>query len=351
MPSLLRSQLRRHHNLLLDQEPISGPVVQKGGGRTAGKKVGRKPAANAHRYWGILISATNETPVSNVDVAELRFFDATGACISNGLTGYAKAGWTANAAKQASDGLSDGLTTTNEIASYAGGSLPMIYWFDFGSPVSAALMQVVGTTEAFNAACPKDYALVYSDDAISWTSVASTTGQTNWQENEDRTLENPNAVPAWTGQNAFSSTEWQIRMEDYYSSYFAWAFSELEFYETIGGAKVTPASMAASSTASGQPASNLIDGNDTTYWASTVVSKNNVFVAATFSTPRKIAQIGLRARNDAGAPADIGRQMPKEIRVEYKVGGVWKYASYLIDPAPSFAAKGELRKYSLKFSR
>ena len=351
MRDYLKSRFTRHHNLLAGAEPITGPIVDSG--RTAGKRVGRKLAANAHRYWGILISATNETPVSNVDVADLRFFDATGAAISNGLTGYAKAGWTANSGKQASDGLGDGLTTANEIVSYTGGSLPLVYWFDFGSPVNPALMQVVGTTEAFNAACPKDYAMVYSDDAATWTSVASTTGQTNWQENEDRTLENPNAVPAWTGQNAFSSTEWQIRMEDYYSSYFAWAFSELEFYETIGGAKVTPASMAASSTASGQPASNLIDGNDTTYWASsgTTPVKNAIYVAATFSTPRKIAQIGLRARNDAGAPADIGKQMPKEIRVEYKVGGVWKYASYLIDPAPSFAAKGELRKYSLKFSR
>lgn len=308
-------------------------------------------SAGGHRYWGVSISATNEDPVGNVDVAELRFFDATGACISDGLTGYASAGWGANTDRAAADGLSDGLTSTFEIASYQGGTFPLVYWFDFGSPVDAALMQVVGVEEAFNAACPKDYAMVYSDDAATWTAVASTTGETGWQENEDRTLENPDNVPAWTGQNAFSSTQWRIRLEDYYSSYFSWGLAELEFYETIGGANVVPSSITATSTLSGYPASNLIDGDASTFWASdgSTPSRKTVYLSATFSSSVSVAQIGQRAR--PGGDTQIGRQMPNELRVEYNDGGTWKYAGYIIDPAPSFAAPGELRKYPLLFSR
>ena len=341
--------LRRHHNLL-GSSPITGPIVKKGGGRTAGKKVGRVVSVG-HRYWGISISATNEDPAGNVDVAELRFFDDTGACISDGLTGFAKAGWTGNSGKAASDGLSDGLTGTLEIASYTGGSLPMIYWFDFGSPVNPALMQVVGVTEEFNASCPKDFAMVYSDDALAWTAVASTTDETDWQYNEDRTLENPDNAPAWTGQNAFASTQWTVRMEDYYSSYFGWGMAELEFYETIGGEKVVPVSIAASDSLGGYPPSNLIDGNAGTFWTTSgsTPAKNVVNITATFASPVSIAQIGMRARPDSDD--QIGRQMPKEVRVSYEDGATRKYAGYIIDPAPSFAAPGELRKYPLLIAR
>lgn len=71
MPSLLRSPLRRHHNLLIDQEPITGPVVKSGGGRTAGKKVGRVVGGVAFGIVGTLSFASPGSGDHTLDFASL----------------------------------------------------------------------------------------------------------------------------------------------------------------------------------------------------------------------------------------------------------------------------------------
>ena len=351
MPDLFRSQLRRHHNLLAGAAPISGPIVDSG--RTAGKRIGGLSRIVGHRYWGISIAATNEQPVGTAGVAELEFFDRNGALISKGKQGFAKAGWTAVSGQTANAGLSDGLTSPSEGAvSYSGGSLPFILWMDFGSPVAASLMRVVGFRQDYAGGCPKDYSMVYSDDAVTWTVAASTTGQTNWQNEEDRILENPANPPAWTGQQALSSTQWRIRLEDYYEFLFNWSMAKLEFYESIGGAKVVPSGIAATSSASGRGPEFLIDDSTDTCWVNASGQPQAlIYITATFASPIKVAQIGMMPQSLTSSPADIGKQMPKETRVEYLDGGTWKYAGYLIDPAPSYAAKFELRKYPLLISR
>lgn len=343
--------MRRHHNLLTGSG-LSGPVLRRGASRAVGGRIGGGVAAG-HLFWGVSISATNEEPLSGVGCTELRFFDAAGNCISDGLTGYAKSGWTAINSQTAATKLTDGLTTTqtNSVA-YSSGALPFVMWVEFSSPANVALAQIVAYAEVFGAGNPKDFDLVYSDDGVTWTAVATTTDETGWRENEDRTLENPLNPPAWTGQNAFTALNWRFRLEDYHEPLFAWGMSEVLAYDTVDGSPTVPISISSNRTWA-EPLTNLIDGDDQTF-ASDVdnpPTRQATYIELGFASPINLAAIGLRARNGAGDPADIGKQMPNELRVEYLDGATWKYAGYLIDPNPSYAAKGELRRFPLLFAR
>ena len=308
-------------------------------------------ATGAHRYWGISIDENVNGVATNAALGDLQFFDAFGAMISRGLTGYAKAGWTSDAAQAASTNLTDervGGSVGN--VAYEDGDAPLVLWVDFGSPAAPALMRVVGIELAFIGANPADFSMVYSDDALAWTSVASASGVTSWKEFQDRVYENPGNPPAWTGQQAISTTQIQIRLDDYYDSYFGFGMSELLFYETIGGAPVVPSSITASSTLSGYPPDNLIDGSSSTLWTTNgAQSPRTVTITATFASSVKIAEIGMRARSDADS--NIGKQMPNDLLVSYWDGSAFRYMGKLLDPAPSWASPGELRKYPLLISQ
>lgn len=99
------SRFTRHHNLLTGAVPITGPIIQEGGGRTAGKKVGRKVAGGISYVGGLTgfhTAATASFSIASIPVAEN---DYAVLVVSRATSGAmpALAGWTTVYAANGSD--------------------------------------------------------------------------------------------------------------------------------------------------------------------------------------------------------------------------------------------------------
>lgn len=77
------------------------------------------------------------------------------------------------------------------------------------------------------------------------------------------------------------------------------ALARVQLRSTIGGANIAgDATVTASTTLSGHPATNVQDADASTYWASTQAGNGwNQWLAFDFGTPVKVAEIALTARN------------------------------------------------------
>lgn len=73
-----RSRYTRHHNLLTGAVPITGPIVESGGGRTAGKKVGRKVSAGLNVVLQMQPSGADGSTAFTDDSATARTLTAQG---------------------------------------------------------------------------------------------------------------------------------------------------------------------------------------------------------------------------------------------------------------------------------
>lgn len=114
------------------------------------------------------------------------------------------------------------------------------------------------------------------------------------------------------------------------------SLSRLEAYTALGGADVlagSGATVTASSTLAGTNVSNLTDGNDTTYWASSSGAVTAEIVIDWGSVQPEIVEIGLRPRLDANYT-----QFPLDGDVSFSSDGVsysggWSFVKTGLDGA------------------
>lgn len=137
----------------------------------------------AHRYWRIAITANNGN--ASTCLLTVRFFDAS---IFDEITisgGTASASTTYSGTYSADKAI-DGDTHTgwNNAA-----DMPCWWQYDFGSgnekTIAGVGIQAVYVAGGFiSSVAPKDFALQWSDDGTSWTSLISTSNQTVWGDLE-----------------------------------------------------------------------------------------------------------------------------------------------------------------------
>lgn len=118
------------------------------------------------------------------------------------------------------------------------------------------------------------------------------------------------------------------RMSDMHSQTYrsaSLAFAGLEIRPSVGGSPYTISAMSASSSFSGQPASNLIDGNNATVWGNDA-DENRTWLIADLGSAKVVGEIALTARADAGFEDDI----PKYFSFQYadSIDGPWTEVLY-----------------------
>lgn len=144
-------------------------------------------AASSHRYWRILITATDSSAVyagfteielrGSVGGANLLSVQAgNGAALSSRDVNGSNAAWRA----------ADGSNTSGWLADLPMTPFPQWWRYDFGhalhvgSPTADVRQVLIRGSHNVPGASPEDFQLQWSDDNTTWTTVMTVTGQTGW---------------------------------------------------------------------------------------------------------------------------------------------------------------------------
>lgn len=144
-------------------------------------------ASSAHRYWRILITATDTSTVyAGFTEIELRgsvgganlmsVQSANGAALSSGDVNGSNAAWRA----------ADGSNTSGWLAPLPMTPFPQWWRYDFGhashvgSPTADVRQVLIRGSHNVPGASPEDFQLQWSDNNSTWTTVLTVTGQTGW---------------------------------------------------------------------------------------------------------------------------------------------------------------------------
>lgn len=111
-----KSRFTRHHNLLPSAEPITGPIVKNGGGRTAGKKVGR--VVGGVELVGSATSTAVTTDLSGLGIQSGDFLLLLFQRTSSGdeAQSVVTAGWTKDVELFADDSWDSNLMVASKVA-------------------------------------------------------------------------------------------------------------------------------------------------------------------------------------------------------------------------------------------
>lgn len=140
-----------------------------------------------HRYWRVLITATDSSAVyAGFTEIELRgsvgganllsVQSANGAAFSSRDVNGSNAAWRA----------ADTSNTSGWLADLAGQPLPNWWRYDFGhalhvgAPTADVRQVLIRGSHNVPGASPEDFQLQWSDDNTTWTTVMTVTGQTGW---------------------------------------------------------------------------------------------------------------------------------------------------------------------------
>ena len=217
------------------------------------------------QYWRVYISANNGA--ANCAVAELYFYDGGGLVdtftnreTNSIASSFANSG---NRAALAYDQLDSSKWTSLSAA-------PAWIGYDFGTPVALSDLQMMGQYVTGNqaAVAPKDFDIEWSNDNVSWTSIASYTGETGWTGAEVRNfvIQTPVAPPIITAQY------WRmyVTLNNQDPGYTALAVPEIDFTDIDEVRIPLVASNAlASAVAGANAAQNAFDQVATTEWSTT----------------------------------------------------------------------------------
>lgn len=144
-------------------------------------------ASSAHRYWRILITATDSSTVyagfteielrGSVGGANLLSVQAgNGVALSSRDVNGSNAAWRA----------ADGSNTSGWLADLPMTPFPQWWRYDFGhashvgSPTADVRQVLIRGSHNVPGASPEDFQLQWSDDNSTWTTVLTVTGQTGW---------------------------------------------------------------------------------------------------------------------------------------------------------------------------
>lgn len=162
-------------------------VRQQQGGFIMNPFAHAAPASIAHRYWRILITATDSSAVyagfteielrGSVGGANLLSVQAgNGAALSSRDVNGSNAAWRA----------ADGSNTSGWLADLPMTPFPQWWRYDFGhawhvgSPTADVRQVLIRGSHNVPGASPEDFQLQWSDDNTTWTTVMTVTGQTGW---------------------------------------------------------------------------------------------------------------------------------------------------------------------------
>lgn len=130
------------------------------------------------RYWRIYITANNGDSYTAISELEFRAesggADLTSPSMACSQSSY-YSDWTAARAVNNSIGSAGNCWVT------AGDAPPHWAWFDFGSPVAPVELVIWGES-GLPGRSPKDFQIQYSDDATTWTTLATFTNVTGWSD-------------------------------------------------------------------------------------------------------------------------------------------------------------------------
>lgn len=136
------------------------------------------PTLPTHRYWLLSITAANSDATGVVSIHNMILAESAG-----GPDVSTSATVTANSSQGGLGParLNDGDFTTNWVS--AAGAFPRTIQVDFGATASnwKGIGEVrLSCNSAWAPQAPKDYTLAWSDDASTWTTVMTVTGETSW---------------------------------------------------------------------------------------------------------------------------------------------------------------------------
>lgn len=304
---------------------VCGPAFFSGASGTNGN--------SPHRYWGIRINSTavagnwpayGDMSFHAVDggpnLAVGNLLLTTGSFyVSQNLGFDAMIG---DSSRGTADGAQHNVAHPNASV--------VIDYADLGTPVAVNQFRLMALDAPYVAGMPGSFDIVYSDDAATWTTAWSVTGQTGWTQAEIRTFNAPTYTPAaYTGSKYGAHKYWRTLFLAN-SGGAVYGFGELEMRATPGGAtQCAGGTASASSTFSGLSPANLFDGTASTVWGNASGVGLCHWVEYAFPSPVSVGQVAMRARNDAGYP-----QAPTDVIVEFSDDDTkWHYAWHFTTPA------------------
>lgn len=147
-------------------------------------------AQTTHRYWRYLVSAT-AYPSAPGDVCLIVESEMRSSIGGADLTGTGTAAASSLYAGSSAAYAFDDSTGTNWASQYPPGADDNAWWlrYDFGSGTAYALAEVTITagTGGNEAGAPTAFSVQCSDDASSWTTASSFSGQ-SWTSGETKTF-------------------------------------------------------------------------------------------------------------------------------------------------------------------
>lgn len=278
----------------------------------------------AHRYWRVLVTKNNSevSGYQYVTIMELGLRTSIGgSSVATGGTASASSeafGWVA---ANAFDGTTsgNGWIGSNDLV-----APPQWLKYDFGSGNDKDIVEFKvatrsGAVGVDRGQWPRDFALQYSDNNSTWTTLIEVGGETDWDQTSYEKTYSANDMPNDSGvANRF----WRLRATAVDGG-GGLAFDELEMY----------ASSPTNQCTGGQAySSSLIEGSDLfafdgiptsvgtpgTYW-STYLSTTG-WIGYKFATTKAITAIGVRSR------VFNPEQAPKDFVLEYWDGSAYQTA-------------------------
>jgi hypothetical protein len=257
-----------------------------------------------HSYWRVYI--TTNGGHAAIAIAELQFYDASGALLSSGGTPLATSTYSGSAASNAFDGNFTTYWASNN-------QKPAGLGYQFSSSVDVVTVRLVPREDLFTQA-PKTLTVQYSDDGSSWVDATALLSTPTWSTQQMYSASWPVATP-FIG----AATMWRIKSNATVEG--ATSCGTLEFRTVVGGPQRATSTKEYSITSSvwtGMPPQQAYDGNTATFWGS---SQELGWVGYVFSNPVKISQVLWTARSDVNG----GRQSPTDFDLQSSNdgGNVW----------------------------
>lgn len=270
-----------------------------------------------HRYWRVFV--TTNGGAANIAVVELEMYTARfGANRCAGGTASASSAVSGLSASEAFDNSlrdSGTNTTTQDLwAATSGSNEWLAYDFGAGNAYQIVELGMWGRQSVNVNQMPTAFRVEYSDDASTWKTAWSVSGQT-WSANEFKRFTHPLAAArVGTGSPFGSHVYWRLESPTTSNGASVTSIAEAEMRATPGGSdQCTGGTATASSTFSTQVASLGFDNSGATYWAS-----NELYgwLRYQFASAVSVAEVTMTSRNDAS-----WAQIPGVIGVRYSDDG------------------------------
>lgn len=259
-------------------------------------------ANTVHRYWRVNVSAADGG--SNIAIFELHMRDGRNG--PNLCTNSANASASSNVTNHDPSNGFDGHWDEGGFIFAWAGTTNANEWlaYDFGAGNEKAIVAVdiwARPETAFLTQSPKDFTVQYSDNASTWTTAWSVTGQTAWRTREHRKFVDPSYAGAdVTGTHAY----WRIMITENHGAAGNCGIGEIEFRAAVGVSQgSTGGTPLASSELGGTWSAAKAFAGDagTTFWVGSAGPGGNIaqWIQYAHSSARSVAQLQLTSRNDA----------------------------------------------------